>query len=361
MTESQYLTVLSAFPYFGPARTDLLIRYFGNAKDSWNASARDLTKIGIVSKKAFEFIKFRDGFDASKYFEKLRSLNISVVTKFDSDYPQNLNGLPDAPMALYVRGKILRRDKFAVSIVGTRMMTTYGKEVASKFATGLAEYGITVVSGLALGIDAEAQRAAIRAGGRSIAVLASGLDIISPLTNKSLALDVINGKGALISENPLGHNPFKQDFAVRNRLISGLSKAVLVVEGRMKSGTFHTVTAANSQGRPVFAVPGPVTSPASEGPNYLVQNGANVAITPRDILDELGIEIKVVNGALDQVLPTDPIQIKIIELLDKESLHLDELVRISGVNASLVSARLTIMEMKGLVKHVGAGVYRKVG
>jgi len=360
MTEKEYLTALNTFTLFGPARTKILLSYFKSAKKIWNLKLSELIEVGIKREIAEKFIQHRDSFNIENYLSKLEKLSIKVVTIFDNDYPENLKDLSDAPHVLYVRGNFKNTDSNAVAIVGSRMMTSYGREVAKKFAGELASFGVTIVSGLALGVDAEAQRAALSVGGRTIAVLASGLDIISPLTNKNLALEFIKNNGALISEQPLGHQPFPSDFAIRNRLISGLSKAVIVIEGRMKSGTFYTVNAAAEQGRTVFAVPGPITSPTSEAPNYLIQNGSKLVTSSKDILDELHLQFKVDKEAVKKVMPGDATEAKFLEILEREPLHLDELVRISGGATSEVSARLIIMEMKGMVRNMGKGVYKKV-
>ena len=360
MTEREYLIALSTFTSFGPVRTKLLLSYFKKASKIWKADKSELTEIGLGIPLSEKFIEHRNNFDIETYFNKLKNLEVNAITLFDNDYPENLKEIIDAPYVLYIKGKLKVVDNRSVAIIGSRLMTSYGKEVARKFATGLSDYGITIVSGLALGVDAEAQRAALVAGGRSIAVLASGLDIISPLTNKALALELIKGSGAIVSEYPLGHVPFKHDFAVRNRLISGLSKAVLVVEARIKSGTFYTVNAAATQGRPVFAIPGPITSPTSEAPNYLIQNGAKLAVSVKDILEELNMEVMVDREKVEKVMPGSPLESKILKFMEVEPLHLDEIVRMSGIPTAEVSARLTIMEMKGIVKNVRNGVYRKV-
>ncbi len=298
--------------------------------------------------------------DIPKYLESLQKEKISVVSKSDLDYPRNLKELENAPHVLYIKGELKKSDDLSIAIVGTRIMTGYGREVASKFACELANLGITVISGLALGIDAAAQKAAIEAGGRTISVLASGLNIISPLANKALALEFIKGSGAVVSEYPLGYIPHPFDFPIRDRLIAGLSRAVIVVEGRMKSGTFYTVKAALDQGKPVFAVPGPINSPASEAPNYLIQNGAKLITNIRDVVDELNLEFKVNKEAVQKIIPDNPTDARLIKILEVEPLHLDEVVRISNIPTPEVSARLTIMEMKGLVKNMGDGVYKKI-
>ena len=360
MTEDQYLTAIYSFNYFGPARVNLLLSYFKKAKNIWLATNADLNEINIPEKKIMEFEEYRRKFDIEDYFERLDKLQIKVLTILDKDYPSNLKEISDAPSVLYIRGNLKKSDTNSVAIVGSRMMTSYGREVAGKFAAELANFGITIISGLALGVDAEAQRAALSVGGRTVAVLASGLDIISPLTNKSLALEFMKGNGAIVSEYPLGHEPMPYDFPVRDRLISGLAKAVVVIEGRMRSGTFYTVKAAADQGRPVFAVPGPITSPASEAPNYLIQNGAKLITTAKDVMDELDFQVKVDKEKIERIIPRSVEEESLVELLRSEPLHLDELTRMSGCPTNEISARLTIMEMKGLVKNLGKGIYRKI-
>ncbi len=357
---NNYLVALSTFADFGPARLALLLNYFKSAKKVWNLSKSDFAQIGLSMKIADKFIAHRNSFDLEKYLKDLAEKEIFAVTKFDDRYPDNLKQIDAAPFVLYVRGFLKKSDSRSVAVVGTRMMTAYGREVAQKLAGELSDYGITVISGLALGIDAVAQRAALNAGGRTVSVLASGLDIISPIANKSLALEFIKGKGAVVSEYPLGYAPHAYDFPVRDRLIAGLSKAVIVVEGRMKSGTFYTVRAALDQGKSVFAVPGQITSPASDAPNYLIKNGAKLITEIRDVLEELNMQFKVDPAAVQKVMPDTPFEEKLAKILDIEPLHLDEIVRISGMATAEVSARLTIMEMKGIVRNVGEGIYKKL-
>jgi DNA processing protein len=359
MTEKQLLVSICTFEGFGPVRVKLLLKYFGSARKIWLAKAEELIKIGLKKDLVSKFEEHRQNFDAPGYFKKLDDLSVQTISIFDKNYPKNLKGLDDAPVILYVKGDLQKGDIRAVAVIGSRAMTSYGREIAGQFATQLANFGITVVSGLALGIDAAAQKAALAAGGRTIAVLASGLDIISPAANKALALEFIKKNGAIVSEYPLGHMPFPSDFAIRNRLISGLSKAVIVIEASMKSGTFYTVKAALDQGRPVFAVPGQINSLSSAGTNYLIQNGAKLTTSVRDVMDELNLQMMVNPKEVEKAMPADASEEKIYRFLETEPLHLDELVRISGLETSEISARLTIMEMKGLVRNTGNGIYKK--
>lgn len=360
MTERQALAALYSFTYFGPARTKLIVEYFGSASDAWRAGREQLVKIGITSKKVEEFLQYKQSFNERKYFETLEKLEINFLTYKDSTYPTNLKDLNNAPSVLYVRGNLETSDLNAVAIVGTRKMTAYGREVTKIFAGELATYGVTIISGLALGVDACAHKACLDAGGRTIAVLASGLDLITPASNTQLSKHIVEKGGAIVSEYPLGYPPFRTNFPSRNRIISGLSVAVLVVEGAAKSGTLLTASSAAEQGKTVFAVPGQITSPMSAAPHFLIENGAKVATGPKDILDELNMQFRVDGTMVRKVVPASKEEETLIEIIANEPLHLDEIARISSLELSGVSARLTIMELKGLVKNLGGGVYKKV-
>ena len=267
--------------------------------------------------------------------------------------------LNDAPLVLYYKGTLKKDDINSVAIVGSRKMTSYGKEATKIFATGLSQVGVTIVSGLAFGVDLMAHKTAVEVGGRCVAVLASGLDEVSPRSNTWLAKKILENGGALISEYPPGTEAQRHFFPYRNRIISGLSKGVLIVEGMIKSGTIHTAKAAADQGRPVFAVPGMITSPNSQAAHYLIKNGAVLTTSVADILDELSLQLLVDSDKVNEVLPTDDVEKKILEVLRDEPIHLDKVVRITSMDVSTVSARLTIMVMKSLVVDLGNGMYRK--
>ena len=359
MTDKEYLVLLSTFVPFGPARIKLLLKYFGSARKIWQADIKTLFKLGLGVEKTEEFIAHRENFDEKGYFNRLNRLKINYLTIREEDYPRNLKEINDAPYVLYLRGKLKSADRAAVAIVGSRKMTAYGREVTNRFSSELASLGITIVSGLARGVDTEAHKSALGAGGRTIAVVGSGLDNLYPPENTKLA-DETAKHGAVVTEYPLGHPAVPLNFAARNRIISGLSRAVLVVEGAEKSGTLLTANHAASQGREVFAVPGQITSPLSGAPLFLLKNGARLATSPKDILEELNLQVKVDREALQKVMPTDKIEEKIIGFLENEPLHLDELARISTLGVSILSAKLTMMELKGIVRNLGGGVYKKV-
>lgn len=358
MTERQYLAALYSFLPFGPARTGLLIKYFGSARNAWRASKKRLLETNLSEPHVNKFISYRSSFDKN-YFKHLKEMNIDFVTYNEKKFPSNLKGIDDCPLVLYFKGALTVGDINAVAIIGSRKMTSYGKRVAYDFSAELASKGVTIISGLALGIDAVAHRAAVEAGGRTIAVIASGLDNITPVTNRRLADRFVkDDQGAVISEFPIRHRPQRHDFAVRNRIISGLSKAVVIVEGEQKSGTLLTASHAAQQGRQVFAVPGQITSPLSEAPHFLLRNGASLANNVRDILEELDMQLKVNREEVERVLPEDQIEELIMKILEREAMHLDEIVRRSEMTTSEITAKLSIMEIKGLVKNLGNGNFQ---
>jgi DNA processing protein len=293
MLEKKYLTALYSFTRFGPARTRLLIDYFGSAKNTWKANTSELREVGLSQSIVDDFEIHRVRFDIRKYFQKLDKLSIKVITINDKDYPKNLIGLDDAPLVLYVKGEMSPDDANSVAIVGTRKMTPYGKKVVSSLATGLANHGVTIISGLALGIDAAAHWAAVNAGGRCIAVLASGLDKVTPVSNTNLARSIIRKGGAIVSESPLAAQIWPSSFVLRNRIISGMARAVVVIEGAKKSGTLLTASSAARQGKQVLAVPGPITSLMSAAPHFLLRAGAKMVTNVDDILEELDYQRRV--------------------------------------------------------------------
>jgi len=359
VTEKEYLVALSSYIPFGPARIKLLASYFGSYKKVWEASGKKLIEVGLKPERLTDFISYRAKFSPNAYFNRLKKLSINYLTISDKAYPQNLKDLAGAPYVLYIRGHLLSSDSNAVSIVGSRKATSYGKEVAEGFSGELARFGVTIISGLARGIDTVSHKAALSAGGRTIAVLGCGLDSVYPPENYKLAQEITQ-HGALISEYPLGYPALPNNFANRNRIISGLSKAVLVIEGAQKSGTLLTASHASEQGKAVFAVPGQITSPNSFAPLYLIKNGAGLVTSTKDILDELNLQLKVDKEAIEKIIPTDKKEGTILDVLENEPCHLDEIVRMCSLDIAEISARLTVMELKGLVKNMGGGVYKKV-
>ncbi len=358
MTEREYLLLITSFVPFGPVRIKLLLSYFGSARKIWKAKTKELLELGLGEERTLQFVNHRDNFKEKEYFNQLKKNSINFLTINDNGYPDNLKELENPPIVLYIKGKFKISDNNAIAIVGSRKMTAYGKEVTDKFSSELSHVGITIISGLARGIDTVAHRSCLLAGGRTIAVLGCGLDMVYPPENFKLAGE-IQENGALISEYPLGYPAIPINFASRNRIISGLSKAVLIIEGASKSGTLLTASHAAEQGREVFAVPGQITSPLSGAPLFLLKNGAKMATSPKDLLEELDLEIKIDKEKMEKIMPATKEEEKIMMILENEPLHLDELARISSLEVGSLSARLTMMELKGLIKNLGGGIYKR--
>lgn len=286
MTEKEYLVGLYAFTLFGPKRLNLLTSFFGNSKNVWLSEKKDLLKLGLSEEMIIKFLKFRKSFDFKNYFRKLKSMSINVLTIKDENFPKNLAGLDDAPIVLYLKGRLLESDSKSIAIVGSRKNTLYGEIATKLFTERLVESGFTVVSGLARGIDTLAHKSCLERKGRTIAVLACGLDQVYPPENIGLAQD-ISKHGAVISEYPLGYQIKASNFVNRNRIISGISKATLVIEGAAKSGTLLTASQAAQQGKSVYAVPGDFRSFMSVAPHFLIRNGATLVSSPQEIINDL--------------------------------------------------------------------------
>lgn len=352
------------FPGIGPVRFKLLYDYFGSAKAAWEAPLTELKKIRLGEKLSEEFDHFRKTFQLNDYLQQLEKLHVAVLLLSDPKYPKLLKETSDAPFLLYVKGrrtdKPLNLDK-TIAVVGTRKVSRYGVEVTQKIVSDLVAYGFTIVSGMAYGVDAVAHQAALDAGGKTIAVLGCGIDIIAPPSNARLYRTIgEGGGGAIVSEMPLGLRPTKGLFPARNRIISGLSLGVLVTEGADDSGALITARNAAEQGREVFAVPGPITSSYSRGPAKLIKQGAKLVENVEDILEELGISNSSKSGKASCLARTrgeTKEEQKILDCLLRERKHIDEIVREIHLTISETAATLTVLEMKGVIKDYGEKVY----
>ncbi len=367
MTEREAYLAFSTFPSFGPQRLKLLREYFGSAKEAWEAPIKQLKELSTSTRGGDLWNKFdshRKNLDLDLYLGTLGKLGISYVTLEDEDFPKRLKAIDDCPFLLYLKTPQLRKERpceateVAVAVVGTRKPTSYGRDVTERLVEGLVRAGVTIVSGLALGIDAIAHRVAIDAGGLTIGVVGGGLDDIYPPSNRGLAQKMIEKGGVIISEYPLGFPAMPQNFPVRNRIVSGMSLGVLVIEGTTRSGTLLTAALAGKQGRDVFAVPGPITSSVSAAPNLLIKNGAKLVERAEDIIEELQISTNIQISNNRNVLPDTEEERKILQTLENEALAIDSIVRISTLETGVVLSCLTTMELKGIVKNVG-GTYRK--
>lgn len=351
--ELQYWVAFGRVPQIGRARFSLLEGHFGSLEDAWKASPAALQDAGLTGAALSALLAARDGVSPEAELEKLDQLGIRALTWRDDTYPARLKEIYDRPPVLYVRGELTAADEWAVALVGTRRATAYGRQAAEELALGLARNGVTVVSGLARGIDSIGHRAALEAGGRTLAALACGLDLVYPPENLRLAQEV-RERGALVSDYPLGTQPRSEYFPRRNRIMVGLSLGVLVVEGDLKSGALITARQALDENREVFAVPGSIYSPTYRGANWLIQHGQAKLVTKvEDILEELNLTMATHQLEAKELLPGDETEARLLRLLSSEPIHIDDVRRESGMPIDSVSSALAMLELKGMVREVG--------
>lgn len=290
MNNTSFLLALHSIDGLGPILLKALLDFFKDPKLVWETNPKELLEVGIPTKVVKLLIETRKKLDPEKYLKDIEKAGNKWVTIFDDGYPKLLKQIYDPPIVLYYKGELKSEDEKAVAVVGARRMTGYGKIVTEQFSKALVSKGYTVVSGLARGVDSAAHWETIRSGGRTIAVLGGGLNNIYPPENIRLVEEIILGKGAVVSEFPPNYQAIPRNFPARNRIISGLSRAVLVTEAARNSGSLITARFALEQGRDVYAIPGPITSFLSGGPNSLIRDGAIPISTPEEIFEELRVE-----------------------------------------------------------------------
>lgn len=356
MDERSAYLAFNLTPGIGPTRLRALVEYCGSAAAAWQAQPDDWRAAGLDRRSVEALRKSRAGLDLAAEWRAIEAIGARVVVVEDAEYPALLRQIEAPPPLLYVRGSLVEGDRWAVAVVGTRNATPYGREVAAKLSGDLAAAGVTVVSGLALGIDAVAHRVALEHNGRTIAVLGSGVGAVYPSQHQGLA-ERICERGALISEYAPTAAPLGGNFPARNRLISGLSLGTLVVEAGERSGALITVQFALEQGREVFAVPGSILSRASDGPNQLIVEGATPVRGVEGILAQLNLSHAAAQREVAAVVAETPAEAALLPLLSGEPTHIDSLGRDSGLLAHEVSATLGLMELKGMVRQVGAMHY----
>lgn len=349
----------------GSVRFRKLENYFENLAAAWTAGPRELHNAGLEDGVVSALVEERNRISPDDEMARLEEAGVQALTWRDPAYPPRLQQIDDPPPVLYVRGKLVPEDERAVAVVGTRSPTSYGREAAAVLSADLARMGITIVSGLALGVDTAAHRAALTQEGRTVAVVANGLDLTYPRDNASLARQIAE-RGAVVSEYPLGTRPDPRGFPRRNRLISGLSLGALVVEAGEKSGARWTVYHALEQNREVFCVPGSIFSPASRLTNQLIQDGAKLVSNHKDILEELNLTVvtRQIEMRLAECQPPSPDtqgEADLLRCLDHEPTHIDDIGRSAKLPISAVGSLLTILELRGLVKQVGAMHYVRIG
>jgi DNA processing protein len=346
-------------PGVGVVRFRRLLDRFGTLSDAWRASSVALAEAGLDRRSVEGVVQLQGTLDPERELARVRAAGLAVVTWRDEAYPELLGAIPDPPPVLYVRGSLAPHDGGAVAMVGTRRATVYGRDVAERLARDLAQHGITIVSGLAKGIDTHAHRGALAGGGRTIAVLAHGLDTLYPPENRRLAAEMVE-RGALVSDYPLGTGPLAENFPPRNRIISGLAAGVIVVEADHRSGALITSKFALEQGRDVFAVPGPINAPSSRGCNRLIQDGARLIASAEDVLLELNPHLVAPRAAPAPTQLTledgHPLVAALREL--GQAAHVDELARSLGLPIAEVTGGLALLELTGQVRHAGVMRYQ---
>jgi len=335
-----------------------LFSYFQNMELAFKADLQDLTNAGIRQNIASQFIHERQNFNPEKITDTINRHGITAVTSQDDSYPPLLKTIYDPPAVLYIKGKLPSIDRAHVAVVGSRKASPYGLQCAGMLATELAKAGVVVVSGLAYGIDEAAHIATLKTNGITIAVLGTG--ILNPGTERQqyLAEKIAQSGGAVISEFPVRMHGAKQNFPIRNRIISGIGHGSLIIEATKKSGSLITAQSALEQNREVFAVPGPITSDTSVGTNNLIKMGAHPVTCATDVLNVLNIS-EVQEIARSEPTPDSKEEALILELLSKNPIHIDELTRQTGLQSYSVASTLSLMEMKGQTKQIGGMYYVK--
>ncbi|NLF73144.1 MAG: DNA-protecting protein DprA [Candidatus Anammoximicrobium sp.] len=357
---------LALTPGVGPVTRRALLERFGSAEAVLAAPPSQLREVpGVGVKLARQIVAANDEIDVNKELQLCREHGITILGDTDPAYPRLLREIHSPPAFLFIHGELRPEDALAVAIVGTRHATSYGRQTAEHLAAGLARAGLTIVSGLARGIDAVAHRAALQAGGRTLAVLGSGVLNIYPPEHKTLA-EEIRGRGALISENPPLSEPQSGVFPQRNRLISGLTLGVIVVEAAERSGALISARHAMEQGREVFAVPGRVDSRTSRGCHRLIRDGAKLVECVEDVLDEFGPLVEATPRPDGTVmhhpaeLQLNELELQVLNAIAAEPTSIDQIVASSGLPVQRVLATISVLEMRSLIRRVsGNSVMRR--
>jgi DNA processing protein len=358
--DKKYYNAFNLLPQIGPMRFRKLRAHFSSMQNAWQAGFSELMQAGLEEKIIERIISERKNINPDAEWEKLEKENIKIVTQDEEIYPKNLLEISSAPAMLYVKGELIP-DEFCIGVVGSRKISEYGKRVAEDFARGLSQNGVTLASGMAFGVDTITHWQCAKLKHRTIAVLGSGIDekSIYPSSNRQIAKE-IEKCGCILSEYPIGTPPLKQNFPARNRIISGISKGILVIEASHTSGSLITARFALEQNRDVFAVPGSIYSKNSEGTNNLIKMGAKSACSIQDILEEFNFELNPEIKEAKKIIPDSPEEEIVLNNLSfDEAIHIDKLAIATQMKTASLSSILTLMEIKGMVKDVGGMRYVK--
>lgn len=358
MDDTPFWVAFHRIPAIGRARFDRLESYFGLLAEAWRAEAGDLTAAGLDAKAVAAITASRPKIDPVREMERLERAGITPLTWNHPRYPVRLRETYDRPPVLYVKGDLVPEDDWCVAVVGTREATPYGRQATEHLVRGLAEAGVTVISGLARGIDWTAHTTALKAGGRTIAVLPCPLDQVYPRGHRALA-ESIAAHGALLSDYALDTHMQRDSFWRRNRIVAGMTLGTVVVEAGEKSGALITARLALDENREVFAVPGTIFASGSRGPHDLIQQGAKLVQRVEDILTELDLirAPRPEQLALLPAAPDDPHEAAIYGRLNAEPCHIDEIVRATALPVAVVSGALAMLELRGLARQMGAMLY----
>lgn len=337
-----------------------LINTLGDISLIWNISNKEIIQLESLSEEVkSEIIRCRNKVNLEELMNKIESEKVNIITIYDEQYPEKLRNIFDYPKVLYIKGDFIHKDELLISIVGSRKATPYGRWAAEKFSGELSKLGVTIVSGMASGIDTVAHKGALKNEGRTVAVLGSGVDVVYPKSNRKL-YDDIKDNGCIISEFPLGTEPMPYNFPQRNRIISGMSLGTIVIEATEKSGSLITAYHAMEQGREVFAVPGNINSIYSKGTNMLIRDGAKIILDIEDILEEIQVIKNDINSSRQNVIDYNLLgedEIKIVKYISERPLHTDMISYLSGIKIQDVNSILTILEMKGIVKQMPGKIF----
>ena len=357
ISELKYWIAFNRVRRVGRARVAMLEAHFGSLSQAWGASSAQLQQAGLDRRTAATAARSRSKIDPDAEMERVQQAGVTALTWHDDGYPPRLKEIYDKPPVLYVKGEILPEDERALAVVGTRRPMAYGREVARQITSDLAQNGLTIVSGLAKGVDGIVHRAALEAGARTIAVMGSGLDVMYPREHGELASQIAEN-GAVVSEFPLGTRPDSQNFPRRNRIISGMSLGTLVAEAPESSGALLTARHALEQDREVFCIPGSILTLNSRGGNRLIRDSAAKLVTcADDIIEELNLTTIEYQIELAAFFPEDEAQAAVLKYVTFDPIHIDEIIRNSSLASSTVSGALTMMELRGLIRQVGGMNY----
>lgn len=374
MNNKEYWLYLAKVKALESTRRSLLLEIFGSPEEIYKASEGSLRKIRLMEDHHVDQLLLYRKLDFEQEYERIRELGIDFVTVNDKEFPERLKNIPDAPVFLFYKGKLPDNETPAVAVIGSRKCSYYGREVCMSFSKKLVEAGITIISGMAMGVDGFAHRGAIEAGGKTIAVLGCGPDICYPAINRdiydklsSVGEDVKNrGRyGGIISEYYPGDAPLQYYFPQRNRIISGLADVLLVVEAGKKSGTLITVDHALEQGKEIFAIPGRIGDSISDGCNNMIKNGAHMATEPEDIIDELRTHYEILLQAEKRkkrrTPKLDDEEKKVYECLSFSPVQIDEISEKTGIPCGRLSALLVRMEINDIIGEAGKNMYIRKG